>query len=80
MLRFAFMDGNVPRSATLNFLEQFEREMDGYTRELRANLETMRAQLPVHTGVLAFEAGIHAMEAQLAWARQARTRLAEDSR
>jgi|HubBroStandDraft_5_1064220.scaffolds.fasta_scaffold233921_2 DNA-binding PadR family transcriptional regulator len=80
MLRFAFMDGNVPRAATLVFLERFEREMDGYTRELRANLETMRAKLPLHTGVLAFEAGIHAMEAQLAWARQARARLLEDTR
>jgi DNA-binding PadR family transcriptional regulator len=80
MLRFALMDGNVPRSAPLAFLEQFEREMGGYVRELRANLETMRAKLPVHTGVLAFEAGICAMEAQLSWARQAHTRLAEDAR
>jgi DNA-binding PadR family transcriptional regulator len=80
MLRFAFMDGNVPRAVTLVFLEQFEREMDGYIRELRANLETMRAKDPLHTGVLAFEAGIDAMEAQLAWARQARARLLKEAR
>jgi DNA-binding PadR family transcriptional regulator len=80
MLRFAFMDGNVPRAVTLVFLAQFERELDGYVRELRANLETMRAELPVHTGVLAFEAGIHAMEAQLAWAGQARARLLKEAR
>src|SRR5215472_11327892 len=35
LLRFAFLDGNVKRPVTLNFLEQFERELAPYVRELR---------------------------------------------
>jgi DNA-binding PadR family transcriptional regulator len=80
MLRFAFMDGNVPRATALRFLEQFERELSLYVSELlKPSWEEMKSKFPVHTGVLAFQAGIQAMEAQLAWARQARTWLLEDS-
>ncbi|MGA7343512.1 MAG: PadR family transcriptional regulator [Terracidiphilus sp.] len=80
MLRFAFMDGNVPRSTTLGFLGEFERELAEYLAGLEANLEEMTSKFPMHTGVLAFLSGIHAMEAQLAWARQARAWLSEDAR
>jgi DNA-binding PadR family transcriptional regulator len=80
MLRFAFMDGNVSRSTTIQFLEQFEREMGVYVGELRAKFERDSYQKPVHTGLLAFQHGVEAMEAQLNWARKARARLAEDSR
>jgi DNA-binding PadR family transcriptional regulator len=79
MLRFAFMDGNVPRSTALRFLEQFERELTRYVGELRGQFEQMSSRSPLHTGVLAFQSGIEGMEAQLSWARQARLRLAEDS-
>ena len=80
MLRFAFMDGNVPPGTILDFLDRFAREQAAYLDELRANLKEMSSKFPLHTGVLAFQAGIQAMEAQLAWARQARARLVEDER
>jgi DNA-binding PadR family transcriptional regulator len=78
MLRFAFMDGNVPRSTAIRFLEQFEREFSVYVGELRAKFERDSYLKPVHTGLLAFQSGVEGMEAQLSWARQARARLAED--
>jgi DNA-binding PadR family transcriptional regulator len=80
MLRFAFMDGNVPRSTTIRFLEQFEREFGIYVAELRAKFERDSFKKPVHTGLLAFEHGVQGMEAQLIWARAARRRLEEDVR
>jgi DNA-binding PadR family transcriptional regulator len=79
MLRFAFMDGNVPRSTAIRFLDQFERELNVYVGELRAQFDPMAANFPVHTGVLAFQSGIEGMEAQLSWAREARRRLEEDT-
>jgi DNA-binding PadR family transcriptional regulator len=80
MLRFAFMDGNMPRSAALRFLDQFQQEFSVYVAELRARYERDSYRKPVHTGLLAFQAGIEGMEAQLDWARRARARLAEDVR
>jgi len=80
MLRFAFMDGNVPRSTTIRFLEQFEREFGIYVGELRARFERDSFKKPVHTGLLAFQHGVEAMEAQLSWAGEARRRLEEDVR
>src|SRR3977135_2586197 len=35
MLRFAFLDGNVDRPVALRFLEELERELAAYVRELR---------------------------------------------
>ena len=85
MLRFAFMDGNVPRSVTLTFLDQFTRELAGYAAELRIQWEQMTALMDqaigrdrTHTGLLAFQSGIEGLETQLAWARRARAQLAED--
>jgi DNA-binding PadR family transcriptional regulator len=80
MLRFAFMDGNVPRSTTIRFLEQFEREFGIYVGELRAKFERDSFKKPVHTGLLAFQHGVESMEAQLIWARKARLKLEEDVR
>ena len=80
MLRFAFMDGNVPRSTTIRFLEQFERELSIYAGELRARFERDSSKGTVHTGLLAFQHGVEAMEAQLSWAQKARHRLEEDVR
>jgi DNA-binding PadR family transcriptional regulator len=79
MLRFAYMDGNVPRSSALRFLDQFERELSLYIGELRAQLEQMSSKLPAHTGVLAFQSGIEQMEAQIAWAQKARALLGKES-
>lgn len=80
MLRFAFMDGNVPRSTAIRFLEQFEREFSVYLGKSRAQFEEMGAKLPVHTGLLAFQSGIEGMEAQLSWARKTRRLLEEDAK
>jgi DNA-binding PadR family transcriptional regulator len=80
MLRFAFMDGNVPRPTAARFLEQFEHELKRYVGELRGQFEQMSSQFPIHTGVLAFQSGIEGLEAQLSWAQKARRRLEEDVR
>jgi DNA-binding PadR family transcriptional regulator len=75
MLRFAFMDGNVPRATTIRFLREFERELAAYAAESRGKLEEMRSNIPLHTGVLAYESGIEVMELQVSWARRTRERL-----
>ena len=80
MLRFAFMDGNVPRSTALRFLDEFEQAMGAYVADLRIDHKRMSSAMPLNTGLLAFQSGIEAMEAQLAWARRARSRLAEEAR
>ena len=77
LLRFAFMDGNIPRSSTIRFLDQFSRELGVYAGELRGQFEKSSARTPLHTGLLAFELGIKGMETQLAWAQEARARLEE---
>ncbi len=77
LLRFAFMDGNIPRSTTIRFLDQFIRELGLYAARRRAEFEQTRARISLHTGLLAFEMGIRSMETQLAWAQEARARLAE---
>jgi DNA-binding PadR family transcriptional regulator len=79
MLRFAFMDGNVPRATAIRFLEQFEREFRVHVAELRARYERDSSSGIVHTGLLAFQFGVESMEGQLEWARRARVRLAANS-
>jgi DNA-binding PadR family transcriptional regulator len=78
MLRFAFMDGNVPRATAIRFLDQFQVEFGGYAAELRAKFERDSHMKPVHTGFLAFQSGVEGMEAQLRWARNAKVRLEAD--
>lgn len=80
MLRFAFMDTNVPRSTALRFLSEFELALGAYVAELRIDLERMSSKVPINTGLLAFQSGIEGFEAQLSWARKARARLAEEAR
>lgn len=80
MLRFAFMDGNVPRSTAVGFLEQFERALSSYVGELRGDFERSSSLMPLNTGLLAFQCGIESMESQLSWARQARLRLVEEAK
>ena len=79
MLRFAFMDGNVPRSTALRFLDEFEEALGSYVAGLRADFALRSSAMPVNTGLLAFQSGIEGMEAQLDWARRARARLAENA-
>lgn len=80
MLRFAFMDTNVPRATALRFLNEFELALGAYVAELRIDLERMSSKMPINTGLLAFQSGIEGFEAQLSWARKARVRLAEEAR
>jgi DNA-binding PadR family transcriptional regulator len=77
MLRFAFMDGNVPRTTTIQFLVDFEREMSLYAAESRDKLKEMHAKtgLRLHTGVLAYESGIEGMERHANWAWRTRKQL-----
>lgn len=79
MLRFAFMDGSVPRTIAVRFLEQFEQTLGAHVAKLRVQFEQMSAMYPLHTGTLAFQSGIEGMEAQTDWARRARARLMEQS-
>jgi DNA-binding PadR family transcriptional regulator len=79
MLRFAFMDGCVPRSTVLRFLDDFGQALASYVAELRSQLQQMSSKFPLHTGVLAFQLGIEQMEVQINWARQSRSRLSEDA-
>jgi DNA-binding PadR family transcriptional regulator len=80
MLRFAFMDGNVPRTMTVQFLSDFEREQAVYAAESRVKLDAMRSKYPLHTGFLAYEAGIEGMELHVSWARRSRERLEQAER
>ena len=87
MLRFAFMDGNVPRQTAIELLEALDNGLAVLLKAYRLQRKEMQAKLrkpdgsiAQHTGVLAFEAGIEGMESRLAWARRARARLLEDSK
>src|SRR5580692_6079702 len=44
MLRFAFMDGNVPRALTIQFLTDLEREKAAHAADQRASLDQMRSK------------------------------------
>lgn len=80
MLRFAFMEGNVPRSTAILFLDQFESELNSYVGELRGEFERSSSLMTLHTGLLAFECGIESMESQLSWVRRTRLRLVENAK
>jgi DNA-binding PadR family transcriptional regulator len=79
MLRFAMMDGSVPRATTIRFLRDFEREMAIHAADSRARLEEMRSKAGLHTGVLAYEGGIEGMERQVSWAQRTREQLEKAS-
>ena len=80
MLRFAFMDGSVPRSTAILFLDQFEEGLNSYVGELRGDFERSSSLMPLNTGLLAFQSGIESMESQLSWARRTRLRLVENAK
>lgn len=78
LLRFAFLDGNVARSAIVRFLDQLILGLSGKVDAMHVQFRDMSRKVPpLHTGLLAFESGIKGMEAQLAWAQETRARLAE---
>jgi DNA-binding PadR family transcriptional regulator len=71
ILRFAFLDGNVSRRTTHEFLLGMERELDAYIRELSAYAKNSGMLKAVNTGTLAFTFGVEGYEANLAWTRRA---------
>ncbi|HWR16980.1 MAG TPA: PadR family transcriptional regulator [Terriglobales bacterium] len=78
ILRFAFLDGNVPRRATLRFLGEFDRELDSYLRDLRSYSHDSGMNKSINTGTLAFQFGVEGFEANLAWVRRVRKQLEGD--
>lgn len=77
LLRFAFMDGNVPRSTTLRFLKDFEGLLRARAAEKRQQLEEMKAKAGVHTGVLSFQSWVELIESYARWATSAHAALSE---
>jgi len=77
MLRFAFLDGNVDRPIVLRFLEELERELAAYVRELREHDKAFSPEMRSSTGYLAFKGGIESYHTHLLWARQVRKQFQE---
>jgi DNA-binding PadR family transcriptional regulator len=69
MLRFAFLDGNVERRVAVKFLEEFERELAAYVRELREHEKVFAPDMQSSTGYLAFKSGVDSYQANLIWVR-----------
>lgn len=76
ILRFAFLDGNVPRRTATEFLLSMERELESYVRELRDYAKASGLLETINSGALAFQFGIEGYDSALAWARRARKQLA----
>jgi DNA-binding PadR family transcriptional regulator len=70
ILRFAFMEGAMGKSAVVRFLKGFEREVSAHLPTLRVFLKAHRAGMPT-SAWLAVEFGIRSYEAQLEWCRHA---------
>ncbi|HKX33302.1 MAG TPA: PadR family transcriptional regulator [Blastocatellia bacterium] len=70
LLRFAFMDAVIEKSALIEFLRALERELKSYIPTLREYLKREQSKMPV-SGRLALESGIRGYEAQLRWVRDA---------
>lgn len=79
LFRFAFHEGNVPRIATLELLNQLERELTTYVRELREYAKVSGLSISSSTGALAFSNGVEGYETQLAWTKRARKKILEAS-
>lgn len=77
LLRFAFLDGNVKRPVTLNFIEQFERGLARYVQELRQHEKAFVPQTRRSTGYLAFKSGVESYQARLEWLRRVRKQFLE---
>jgi len=76
-LRFAFLDGNVERPVTVRFLEDLERELTAYVRELKAHAKIFPPEVRSSTGYLVFTLGVAGYQQQLAWARRVRKQFTE---
>jgi len=77
MLRFAFLDGNVDRSVAFRFLEELERKLAAYVRELREHDKMFGPEMRSSTGYLAFKGGIESYHTHLLWTRQVRKQFEE---
>lgn len=76
MLRFAFHSVLANQAATLRFLEQLVRELEGYIEELKEQRNLFPDEAPMHSR-LALEAGIEQFRASARWARKAREHFKE---
>jgi len=77
LLRFAFLDANVKRPVTLHFVEQFERELAAYVRELEEHEKAFAPDARRSTGYLAFKSGVESYQARLEWLRRVRKQFLE---
>jgi DNA-binding PadR family transcriptional regulator len=79
MMRFAFMDGLMGREQTVQFLQDFASQIDGYVAVLRGYLGSVEDIMPP-CGRLALENGIQGYEMNAQWARRAIEELQKDPR
>jgi len=77
VLRFAFLEGNVPRAHVRGFLAVFARVTEAYLRELERYAAESHTLEATNTGALAFANGLEGYRAQLRWARVALKKLSE---
>jgi DNA-binding PadR family transcriptional regulator len=68
MLRFAFMDRTVGEARTIEFLEEFGCEIEGYLPSLSEFLEVHASEMAL-SARLALESGVQEYEMRLRWVR-----------
>ena len=73
MLRFAFMDAHLSAAECRAFLEELEKSMAAYLRELKQYVRSVAGQVSRH-GLLALEGGVMGCVTQLRWVRHALAR------
>jgi DNA-binding PadR family transcriptional regulator len=66
MLKFAFMETVIGKSATLSFLYSLQKELQEYVPRLAHFLESQSCRLP-RSGRLALESGLRGYLAQVQW-------------
>ena len=79
LLRFVFMPPAVGVPATRKFLQQVERGLAAYVRDLRVFAKASASTMPVG-GRLGVDAGVEICTAHLRWTRHARRTLARSGR
>ena len=70
MLRFAFIEQVVGRKRTLQFLKEFQSEIESHHRSLRKYLDEVKEFIPP-CGRLAMENGIEIYKMNAKWAKRA---------
>jgi DNA-binding PadR family transcriptional regulator len=78
MLRFAFSDAVLGKSASIRLLESLQAELTSYLPTLHEQLTAGKGQMPL-SGRLALESGIRGYECLLEWAKYALATYKEES-